>query len=136
MWAGGDFTRIRDIMSVTKPCGLNYNVVDAYILFINREDFRSYSFTHFFEIGYKRGQPIHPVIVQAPVEYDCDLDITDGNYTEKHKDFHNKVSTHGIAHELGHALARLQDEYANPNNANRKYESKFRNVDYDTNYKW
>ena len=48
------------------------------------------------------------------------------------------IFTYSIAHELGHALARLQDEYDdNRNDVTFEYKSKYRNISSsDTNVKW
>ena len=50
--------------------------------------------------------------------------------------FHDYVKTDAIAHELGHAIAKLQDEYEDEDKKDRLYCDWFRNVDDDTNYKW
>lgn len=124
-WKAGDFTRITHIMNITKPNSLKYDDVDAYIILVNDPTVWAFSYAYGMEIGWRYGQPIHPVIIQAPVGYEPD-----------NVNFHKYVKTDAIAHELGHAIAKLQDEYENEDRKDRLYCDWFRNVDDDNNYKW
>ena len=121
-------------MSMTKPYGLEWNEADAYIIFVNDKTTWTYSWSYGFEIGYKYGQPIHPVITQAPAGYDVSAD----NFHAKQKSDQEGVTVNAIAHELGHALARLQDEYTSPYSyGTYNYCWWFRNIDDDiSNCKW
>ena len=45
------------------------------------------------------------------------------------------MRTCAIAHELGHALARLQDEYDDKRDVPFEYDSKYRNISSSTDGK-
>ncbi len=94
------FSRINAIMSWIKPNGMEIWDADAVIIFVNDPDIWAYSWIYGFEINYRRGQPIHPVVIQAPVGH---------NPTDT--DYHDHVISDAIVHELGHAIAKLDDEY-------------------------
>jgi len=94
--------------------------VDVYIIFVNDKEIKSYTYAYGAEISYRNQQPVHPVIIRAPAGYNV--------YSS---DFHENVRTTSIAHELGHAMARLQDEYnyrVLSSESLRPYDSKFRNI--------
>jgi hypothetical protein len=71
-------------------------------------------------IGDERNmQPVKPIIIQVPT-----------NYSVFSYNFHNYVLTNAIVHELGHAIARLMDEYdyLGTDNGIWLYEERFRNI--------
>jgi hypothetical protein len=120
----GNLQRMRDVVNATrKKTGLSWTNVDAYIILVNDVDIMTYTFAYGNEAGYRNEQPVHSVIIKAPA-----------NFTAGTSYFHSLVKTDAIAHELGHAMARLQDEYdyvtAWPGRPEllRDYASKFRNI--------
>ena len=126
----GDYSRIKTIIDNNKPKDISYIDVDAVIIFVNDPDIWAYTTSYDGEIGKRNYQPINAVVIQAPIGYDVSAN-----------DFHDYVKTDAIAHELGHALARLQDEYLNDEKS-KEYKTHFRNIEDDTTndnyikYKW
>lgn len=94
--------------------------IDVYIILVNDSNIETYSYAYGQEIGNGRNnQPVHPVIITAPAYKNV--------YATK---FHDDVRTNAIAHELGHAMARLQDEYdkLSLHQDVFQYEYRFRNI--------
>jgi len=133
------FSRINAIMSWTKPNDMNIWDADAIIILVNDPNIWAYSWAYGMEINHRNMQPIHCVIIQAPVKNPKGdyFKTTDTNFHSYYTSpTENKgVITNAIAHELGHALARLQDEYS-IGGTNISYCPWFRNIDNDTDYKW
>lgn len=132
-----DYARIRYVVSQTESdTDISMEDLDAIILLVNDPNTGCYSFPYDCEIGERKSQPINIVVIKAIEGYDPAI-----------INFHNEpfdipsgpgVRTDCIAHELGHALTRLQDEYIDLIECakNRPYYEKFRNIDDNEPYKW
>jgi len=137
----GDYSRIRTIIDNNKPKGMSYTEVDAVIIFVNDPTIWAYSGCYDAEIGLRNYQPINVVVIQAPIKdrFGFYNDVTAPEFHTKRDASGNKISgavlTDCIVHELGHALARLQDEYL-ADDLSIEYKTHYRNIDNDTDFKW
>jgi hypothetical protein len=91
-----DMNRIKAVIDKSDTggkCGLKLKHVDAVIVLVNANlPSPAHSWTFDWQsMGNRNGEPVHYVIIRAPV----------GGIAE----------TDAIAHELGHAMASLSDEY-------------------------
>jgi len=113
----GDYNKIRTIINKNfEKIGLGLNQIDTIIIFVN-EDIRSYASILFSEFGNRNKQPINITIIGAPARY---------NVYDRY--FHYNVATDMIAHELGHTIARLFDEYEEKGKS-YPYSNNMRNID-------
>jgi len=122
----GDIRRMKKVIASTYyKTQLHWKEIDAYIILVNNGGVGSYSYAYAdnYEIEHRNKQPIFPVIIQAPT----------GRYSFQ-DNFHGYVYTDTIAHELGHAIARLQDENSYEDTTQEQpeqvktYYEKFRNI--------
>jgi len=125
----GSTERMRRVVdeNVSKT-NLGRGNIDAYIIFANDEEIGCYSFSHFFTVDKSRNkQPVTYAIIQAPF-----------GYLPNEENFHRFVKTDAIAHELGHAIAQLQDEYIIEPSFFNFYLEEFRNISNNTygSFKW
>ena len=100
--------------------GLAPHHIDVVIILVNQV-IRSYASIGSGDLADRNYQPINTAIISAPSGYDVNSSY-----------FHNYVDTDKIAHELGHALARLMDEYIEVGK-DYNYYSSMRNVDLISN---
>jgi hypothetical protein len=101
-----DLDRIKAVLDKSKKagkCALNINNVDAVVILVNTVDDPNPAHTWTFDwdpiLHHRNGEPVHYIIVRAPVN---------GG---------GLVATDAIAHELGHAMGSLNDEYTTSNNS-------------------
>jgi hypothetical protein len=111
-----DMNRVRAPMyesNYSGKCHLKPENVDVIIVFVNIPPVTSgnngWGGAHSWvfntnSLGNRNQEPVHYVVLAAPVGYVP----TDAN-------FHANVRSNSIGHELGHALASLQDEYETNN---------------------
>ncbi len=143
-----DFYRIKSIMERTKPNGMSYTDVDAYVILVNHPTIWAYTWSYGNEICKRGGEPVRPIIIQAPVHKQngtrfnvkTDEEYEFHNHNPYSAEKHSGVKTDAIAHELGHAIGRLQDEYIDKKKSSGSYESKHRNISgsvvYPNPLKW
>ena len=114
-----DFQKIREIMRYC-PKGFALENIDAVIIFVNDNNIEAYSSAYGpYITAPRRGQPVQAAMIQAPAEEESKSD---------------DVWNWAITHELGHTMARLQEEYEPillwP------YEERFRNIAKELYSKW
>jgi len=101
----GNRTRMKRVIStMSKETNLHRDDIDVYILLVNTDsNIGAYSFAYAVSVDSSRNkQPVTFMVIQAPA----------GLYPENNiSDYNINVRTSAIAHELGHAIARLSDEY-------------------------
>jgi hypothetical protein len=120
----GDTKRMKKVIDVNRDkTGLSRSDVDVYIILTNDADIGAYSFSYVFRVDrLKRNfQPVTWVVIQAPAGQD--------NINDRY--FHRNVKTDAIAHELGHAIAQLRDEYDTGSIVGRNLST-----DGEGKYKW
>lgn len=124
-----DMNRIKAVIDRTPPCAnstekLQRDHLDVVILFVNG-DVNAHTWTYGEELRKRHRQPVTYMIVAAPIG----IDPASAN-------LHDRVRTDAIAHELGHSLARLKDEYLEHNikktSCSLDYSAKYRNITIDT----
>jgi hypothetical protein len=94
--------------------------IDAYIILVNYEKRFGYTYAQGNLVDKdRRQQPVCPIIISAPT----------GQVINDHK----LVATDAIAHELGHAIAKLMDEYLYTDE--KGFENVARMFPYDIAYR-
>lgn len=116
-------------------CGLSLANVDTVILLINSPStyVNAHTWAYGNEMFYRRGEQVTYNIVHASAGQNPAV----ANF-HLNSIWENRVRTDAIAHELGHSLARLQDEYMINNSGQtcqRAYRDEFRNIS-NNNTKW
>jgi len=126
-----DMPRIKAV--IKQSSCLAFDNVDAVIVFVNSDEVRSHTWSHGNAIQFRNMEPTHYVIMETPT-----------GFNPISSAFHLYVRTNAIAHELGHALARLQAEYIEADKCSlldyigREFMGDLRNIEYRYNweYKW
>jgi len=130
----GKRERMRKIIDVNSyKTGLSRKDVDVYVIFVNDPTVWAYSFAYSVRVDDPRNkQPVTFVVIQAPAGHEVD----NANF---HSIVNGSVKTDAIAHELGHAMAQLLDEYMVDPGFTDIYLGNFRNISVGggtSRYKW